>query len=153
MSRELVALVVLAARSAAADRSFHGGAAAGGTLLVTGSGGDRGRAEVQLDVEPGSVFGGLVAWRGFDRGHRGIIDAGLVYEAGAARPRLVLDLHADLGADLDQRAPVVGGGVRTVIAVVGPLGVALDLGGYLVVDGVDRTRLVIATSALLVARW
>jgi hypothetical protein len=40
-----------------------------------------------------------------------------------------------------------------VIAIVGPLGVALDTGAYLVVDGVDNTRLQLATGAALVARF
>jgi hypothetical protein len=48
---------------------------------------------------------------------------------------------------------MVGGGLRTVIAIVGPLGVALDTGGYLVIDGVDNTRLQLATGASLVARF
>ena len=71
----------------------------------------------------------------------------------ASRPRLVLDLHADVGADLDQRAPMLGGGVRTIIAIAGPLGVALDSGAYLVIDGVEHTRLALSTGAMLVARW
>jgi hypothetical protein len=78
---------------------------------------------------------------------------GLVYEPGAARPTLVIDLHADLGADLDQHAPLAGGGIRTTIGISGPLGVALDSGGYLVIDGIDRTRLVLSLGAAVVARW
>jgi hypothetical protein len=76
-----------------------------------------------------------------------------VYEGAAARPRLVLDLHAELGADLDARVPLVGGGIRTTLTIIGPLGVALDTGAYLVLDGIDRTRLQLQTSTVLVARW
>jgi hypothetical protein len=76
-----------------------------------------------------------------------------VYEPAAARPTLVIDLHADVGADLDQRAPLVGGGIRTSLGIYGPLGVALDTGGYLVIDGVDHTRLVLASSVSLIAKW
>ena len=154
MSRSLaLGLVLVLDRSAAADRPWHGSASAGGTLLITGDGGDRGRFELEVDVEPGSRFGALVAWRGFDGDHRGLACAGLVYEAGAARPRLVLDLHADAGIDLDREAPVAGAGLRTTLAIAGRFGLALDSGGYLVIDGVDATRLVLATGAAVVATF
>ena len=147
------AMLVLSATSVLhAEPRFHGSAGAGGALLLTGDRGDRNRFEASLDLERGR-YGGLLALRGFDTDHHGLLTAGLVFEAGAARPRLVVDLHADLGADLDQEAPVVGGGIRTVIAIVGPLGVALDTGAYLVIDGFDDTRLVISTSAAGVLRW
>jgi hypothetical protein len=155
--RALALLVVLAPTAAhadpAVDRPWHGSAGVGGTLLVTGGDGDIGRAEVEVDIEPRSRFGALVAWRGFDRSHRGLVAAGLVYEGGASRPRLVLDLHADIGADLDLRAPMLGGGARTVVTIVGPLGVAVDTGLYLVIDGIARTRLQLATGLAIVARW
>jgi hypothetical protein len=150
-----LALAVLAAPAFAdpSDRPVHGSAGIGTTLLLSGDRGDRNRYELEIDLEPASRFGALLAWRGFDRDHHGIACAGLVYEAGAARPRIVVDLHGDLGVDLDQHAPMIGGGVRTTITVKGPLGVALDSGGYLVVDGVEQTRLVLALGAMLVARW
>ena len=71
----------------------------------------------------------------------------------AARRLLVVDLHADAGADLYQTAPVFGGGVRTTVTLWNMIGVGLDGGGYLVIDGVDNTRFVIATSASIVGRW
>ncbi|HWU88884.1 MAG TPA: hypothetical protein VN253_16575, partial [Kofleriaceae bacterium] len=83
----------------------------------------------------------------------GLVCAGLVYEAASSRPRLVLDLHAELGADLDIAAPLAGGGVRATIAVAGPLGVVVDSGGYLVIDGIAETRLQLQTAALIAARW
>jgi hypothetical protein len=76
-----------------------------------------------------------------------------VFEGGAARPRLVVDLHGDVGVDLDQEAPVVGGGVRTTLTLYKVLGLAFDGGAYLVVDGVEDTRLRILGSTSLVARW
>jgi hypothetical protein len=148
-----VALVALLSSNAFADRPLHGSIGGGGSLLLTGDNGDRQRFELQADLEPHSRWGGLVAWRGFNGNHSGILDAGIVYEAGAARPRLVVDFHGDIGWDLDQNAPMVGGGLRTVITIVGPLGAALDTGGYLVIDGVDHTRLAIALGAGLVARF
>ncbi len=149
----LVLVLVLVLDARADDRPVHGSLSAGGTLLVTGDDGSRQRGERELDVEPGSRFGGVVAWRGFDQHHGGLVTAGLAYEGGAARPRLVLDLHADVGADLDLHAPAVGGGVRTVITIIGPLAVALDSGAYLVIDGVDKTRLQLQAGAALAAAW
>jgi len=131
----------------------HGSAGAGGALVLTGDGGDRARLEAAIDVKLRGRLGALAAWRAFDDRHRGLVTAGLVYEAGAARPRLVLDLHADLGADLDAGAPLAGAGVRTTLGIAGPLGLVLDSGGYLVIDGLDGTRLQLQTSALLAARW
>ena len=65
----------------------------------------------------------------------------------------MIDFHGDVGFDLDQHAPMAGGGLRTVITIVGPLGLALDSGGYLVIDGVDNTRFALALGASLVARF
>jgi hypothetical protein len=146
-------LVLLLVATTAQARPWHGSVGGGSTLLLTGDRGDRTRFELEADLEPASRWGALLAWRGFDGDHDGIVAAGFVYEAGAARPRLVVDFHGDLGVDLDERAPMIGGGLRTVIAIVGPLGVALDTGAYLVVDGVDNTRLQLATGAALVARF
>jgi hypothetical protein len=151
----IAALAMLGATPAHAEpaRRFHGSVGAGGALLLTGDLGDRARLEASADVKLGGRFGALAAWRAFDDHHRGLVAAGLVFEAGAARPRLVLDLHADLGADLDARAPLAGGGIRTTLAIVGPLGVVLDSGAYLVIDGLDDTRLQLQSSASLAARW
>jgi hypothetical protein len=150
----LVLLVVAGlADPAQAGRALHGSAGVGGTLVLTGDGGDRARLDAVVEVKPRSRFGGLVAWRAFDDHHHGLVTAGVVYEGAAARPRLVLDLHAELGADLDARVPLVGGGIRTTLTIIGPLGVALDTGAYLVLDGIDRTRLQLQTSTVLVARW
>jgi hypothetical protein len=157
--RPLLALAVLGAAAAAAraeapgGRRIHGSAGAGGALLWTGGGGDRARLEVAADVKLGGRFGALAAWRALDDARRGLVTAGLVFEAAAARPRLVLDLHADLGADLDARAPLAGGGIRTTLQLVGPLGLVFDAGAYLVLDGIERTRLQLQGSALVAVRW
>jgi hypothetical protein len=136
-----------------AERPVHGSVGGGHSFWLTGHGDDRNRWELALDIEPASRFGGHIAWRGFDDKHRGLLLGGIVYEAGAARPRLVVDLHGDVGADLDAKAPVVGGGVRTTLTLWKVIGLALDGGSYLVIDGVEDTRLVIATSSSLVIRW
>lgn len=150
--KSLVLLCVLAG-SAYAERPIHGSVGGGTSLLLTGDGGDRTRFELEVDIEPASRFGGLLAWRAFDADHHGLLLGGLVYEGAAARPRLVVDLHADIGADLDAKAPVVGGGVRTTLTIWRMFGIALDSGGYLVIDGVDDTRLVLAGSAAALIRW
>jgi len=149
----MIVVALLAAAAPPALAGPHGSAGAGGALVLTGDGGDRLRLDAAVDVKLGRRLGALAAWRAFDEGHRGLAMAGLVFEAGAARPRLVLDLHADLGADLDAGAPLAGGGIRTTLAIAGPLGVVLDSGGYLVIDGLDRTRLQLQGSASLAARW
>jgi len=149
----LVAVAPALAHADPGDRPWHGSVSAGGTLLLTGDDGQRGRFELEADLEPGSRFGVLVAWRQGSTSHDGLLGAGLVYEAAAARPRLVVDLHADAGADLDQRAPMLGGGIRTSILLFGPIGIALDTGGYLTIAGISGTRLAIATGAAIVAAF
>jgi hypothetical protein len=134
-------------------RRDHGSIGAGGALLLTGDGGDRLRLDVAGDLKLAGRFGVLAAWRAADDHHRGLVTAGLVFEGAAARPRLVLDLHADLGADLDARAPLLGGGIRTTLRLTGPLGLVFDGGAHLVIDGLDGTRLVIAGSTLLALCW
>lgn len=145
--------VVAVARPAAADDRWHGSLGLGGDLLLTGADGDHARFAVVGElVPPGSRFGGSLAWRAATGDRRGLLLGGLVFEAGAARPRLVLALHADAGADLDARAPAAGGGLRTTLGLLGPLGLALDAAGYVVIGGGD-SRLQLQLSALAVARW
>lgn len=153
--RALLVLALLGgtAATARAERPLHGSVGAGGSLLWTGSGGDRFRLDVHAELKPSSRYGVQLAWRAFDEHHRGLVMAGLVYEGAAARPTLVIDLHADAGADLDAKAPLVGGGLRTTLTITGPLGVALDAGAYLIIDGVDNSRLQLQSNLVIVARW
>lgn len=149
-------VVLLLAGSVRADdgpRPWHGSVAAGGSLLLTGDRGDATRADLAVDLKPRSRFGGLLAWRAFDADHRGLLTAGILFEAAAARPRLILDLHASLGADLDNKRPLAGGGLRTTLTIIAPLALQLDTGGMLVLDGVSGTRLQLYTSALLGGRF
>lgn len=146
-------LVLLLATGVASARPVHGSVSVGGSLLGTGQAdGSRLRADVEVDVEP-SRYGGLVALRAFDKDHEGLLCGGLIYEGAAARPRLVLALHADAGVDLDARAPLVGGGIRATLFVLGPLALAYDGGAYLVIDGAERTRLVLSSAAMLALAW
>ena len=148
----VVCLLAAAAPLALAERGIHGSAGIGGTFISTGDRGDRWRLEATFDLKVRSRYGFVVGWRAFDSTHRGLVTGGLVYEGAASRPRLALDLHGDLGADLDKRAPLVGGGLRATVGLLGPLGVVLDGGGYLVIDGAD-TRMQLQTALLMSARW
>lgn len=145
-------IVALLAATASAERPLHGSLGIGGALIATGSRGDRVRFEAAFDVKLRSRYGFVAAWRAFDQDHHGLATAGLSFEAGAARPQLVLDLHADLGADLDHRAPVVGGGLRATLKIIGPTALVFDGGGYLVIDGSD-TRYQLQSALLLAVRW
>jgi hypothetical protein len=48
---------------------------------------------------------------------------------------------------------VVGGGLRTTLTLYKMIGLALDGGAYLVIDGIADTRLRIMGSTSLVVRW
>ena len=149
------ALAVLAALTgiAHADRSIHGSAGIGGSLIMTGARGDRFRLDATFDLKPRSRYGVVLGWRAFDEDHEGLVTAGLAYEGAASRPRLVVDLHADLGFDLDARRPLAGAGIRTTLMIVDPFAVVLDTGGYLVIDGVDNSRLQLQGATLFGGRW
>lgn len=155
---KLAALLVLGPGLAAADgRPWHGSAGVGGSLLLAGAQGDRQRLDLAVDLKPASRYGVSLAWRAIEPRdtdhHDGLLLAGLIYEGAASRPRLVLDLHADVGIDLDQRRPVIGAGIRPTLTVIGPLGLVFDTGLYLVLDDLDHARLQLSSSTLLALRW
>jgi hypothetical protein len=83
----------------------------------------------------------------------GMVTGGVMYQAAAARPRLALALHADAGATIGEVAPVIGGGLETHLWIwpkrLGPLAIVFDLTAHLVIDGVEETRLVIASATRL----
>lgn len=132
---------------------MHGSIGAGPSLALTGAEGDRLRYDVALDIKPSGRYGLTVGWRQFDTERRGLLVAGVVYEGGAARPRFVLDLHAGAGVDLAIPAPLVAGGIRPTLAIVGPLALVFDLSAYVILDGVDNSRLQIASSTLVAFTW
>ena len=161
MIRALGLLLLLGSTAHAEDepasRPWHGSIGVGGSSLLTGAQGDRQRIDIAIDLKPRSRFGLSLAWRAIEPRdndhHDGLIIAGVIYEGAAARPRLVLDLHGDAGFDLDARRPLIGAGVRTTLTIIGPLGVVLDSGAYLVLDGIDDIRLQLMGSTLLVGRF
>jgi hypothetical protein len=152
--RALVIVAMLGAIAHADDgdapkpRPFHGSIAAG-SALVFGSA-NRGAAAAAIDIVPGGALGtwGVtlavrdVGYSPF--AHHGMATIGIVREAAAARPLLVINLHGDVGVAWgDKTLPVIGGGIKTDLAFVGPLGIALDTTIHLEVDGVDGTHLVL----------
>lgn len=151
--RTALVVLLLAAHAHAEDRPMHGSAGAGSSLALTGAGGDHVRFDIAIDFKPQSRYGLTLGWRQFDADHRGLLVAGIVYEGAAARPRLVLDLHAGAGVDLARPAPLVVGGIRPTLAVIGPLALVFDLSAYVILDGVDNSRLQLASSTLLAVKW
>jgi hypothetical protein len=154
----VVAMLVASGRVARADdeaptlRPLHGSLGVGGGLRFGGA--DRWSGAAALDVLPG---GGVGTW-GVSVGvrdvgyspfaHHGAATIGVIREAAAARPLLAILVHGDVGVawgegDGDKTVPVVGGGLKTYLAIVGPLGVALDTTLDLEINGVDDTHFVL----------
>lgn len=132
------------------ERTWRGGIGAGGSLAILGPVARGLVADAAL--KPGGAFGRLgarVEARTIDEELADGIDGGLllggvVYEAAAARPRLVIDLHGEAGVALPEPRLVVGGGVTTQLWLVGPLAIGLDSSAHLLLDGVDGTELILA---------
>ncbi len=144
-----VALIALAAATANADTPPRpiGSLRSTGELMWTGPsprnrlGGD---LIVYLNQRVG-VYAGVQAVTLKPFADAGQVTAGMAYRAAAARPKLDLVLHADVGATWPL-APAAGGGVITYFWPLKSVPVALTLGSnaYLVLDGVDNTRLVLS---------
>jgi hypothetical protein len=149
-----IALLLVCASIARADpagpRPLHGSLAAGGALELGAA--DRWAGAAALDVLPGGalgVWGVTVGVRdvGYTpfAGH-GMATIGVIREAAAARPLLTVLIHGDAGVAWRSGAdalPVIGGGIKTYLALVGPLGIALDTTVHVEVDGVNGTHLVL----------
>ncbi|HUS68490.1 MAG TPA: hypothetical protein VMZ28_28340 [Kofleriaceae bacterium] len=139
---------------AAADRPWRGGAGAGGYLALTGP--ETTGVTASAELLPGGHldrWGGRMEARSLDDPQDGI-DAGLVmggvtYEAGASRPRLAMALHAEAGARLPDPRPALGAGIRTTLWIIGPIALAADSTATFVLDGVDDSELLLASSLTL----
>jgi hypothetical protein len=146
----LVLAMIMAPGAARGDEPWHGSIGAGGSLVLTGAGGDAFRLDGAIAYQPFERFGFVAAVRAFDDEPRdALVTAGITWEAAASRPRLAVALYGDAGIATAETLPVLGIGVRTTIAVFGPLGVIADTGAHLVLDGVDDTALVISSALLL----
>ena len=135
-----------------APRPARGGVGGGGYVGLTGPGwGPMAVAEFY----PGGGFG-RYGVRGEVRGDRDSTDGramlGVVYEAAAARPRLQLAIHADVGLAWPAVRPVAGGGVQTHLWVIGPVALVTGAGASLRIDGTD-TGLALTLSSQLRLAW
>jgi hypothetical protein len=163
MRLTVAVLCALAAPARAEPEPLHVSIGGGGSLLLTGQGdGSRNRLDGHLGVSGGRFgrFGLVAALRhvAYDPfADDGLATIGLHYQAAAARPRLALALHADLGSAITHAAPVIGGGVETHFWIwpkrLGPIALVSDLTAHLVIDGVDDTRLVLAGATRLALAW
>ena len=155
-------IVMAVAATAHADpkppRPLHGSLGFGGALEVGAA--QRTGAAAAIDVLPGGALGvwgvtlGVRDVGGAKLGDHGMATIGVIREAAAARPLLAIMLHGDLGAawtDDGRMLPVFGGGVKTYLAFVGPLGVALDTTLHVEIDGVNGTHLVLGFGLMLAA--
>ncbi len=168
MKTVVLFLLLLLTGVAAADpprpRPFRWSIGAGSAFLLTGEeDAGRQRLDGHLDIMPGGSWGrfgmiGAIRQVPFEPfASDALVTLGVRYEAAAARPRLVLSLHADLGATRSSGswpgAPAAGGGIETHFWIwpkkLGPLALVSDVTAHLVVDGTDHTRLVIAAATRL----
>jgi len=150
-----IAITLRTAGPAAAERAeiparpAHYGVGFGGYSAITGPS-DRGLA-AEAEVYPGGRFGrfgGRAEVRWFEGFDAGFATAGVTFEAGASRPRLVLALHAELGLAFNDFRPVAGGGLHTQLFLIGPLAIGLDSTAVLLYDGID-SALILGTAATL----
>ncbi|MEM9488909.1 MAG: hypothetical protein AAGC55_07175, partial [Myxococcota bacterium] len=128
-----------------AKRSWHASALIGGFIGVTGPA-SYGTA-VDIEIYPPARFGGNLIARDLAGSHGTLVLAGLAFQAAATRPRLVMSLHADIGATTgDTVLPAAGGGVRAQLAVFGPIIIGGNLTGHLLLDGIDTTLAIAVTA-------
>ncbi len=137
-------------------RPWGGGVGAAGYAALTGPA-RTGVAAVAV-VYPGAWAGRLGARfeartigddEAFDRG---LFTAGLSYEAAAARPRLSLALHGEVGALAPAARVAAGGGVELQLWLIGPIALALDSTAHVIVDGLDSELVLAGSLGLRLAR-
>jgi hypothetical protein len=140
--------------ASAPRRGFHWALGGGGFGAISGPS-DWGTA-VGLELLPGGPFRrvGLIGLARFDEntGESGMAAGGVVFEAAAARPRLWLSLHAEVGATWGPSQPVAGVGLKSHLMIWGPFAVCADTTAHVVYDGVDSQLAVASTLLLELAR-
>jgi len=133
---------------------------AGGAALLSGAAGETWRGLAEIDLYPGGPLGkvgGSLAVRSLlldPFGDAGLATAGVIYEAAAARPRLVMALHGEAGIAFgpdgaDRLRPAIGGGLKTHLGVIGPLALATDVTAHVIAEDVDDLTLVFSLGALI----
>jgi hypothetical protein len=162
MSRAAVAVLVAAAAMSSASTARAetvrplGSLRGTGDLTITGPSPHNrvaGDVIVYLGQRVG-VFAGVQHVTVKPFADAGQATVGMAYRAAAARPKLDLVLHADVGATWPL-APTAGGGIITFFWPLKKVPVAITSGAsvYLVLDGVDDTRLVLSVGlGLAIAR-
>ncbi len=149
----LVLITTDAGAEEAARRQPHYAVGLGGFTAITGAA-DYGPV-LEVEVYPGASLGryGIRGelW-GFEDSDGGRAALGVTFEAAAARPRLQLALHGDVGLRFPDHLPTVGGGVQSQLWIYGPIALGLDGGAVLIYDGLDSV-LVIASVVTLRLAW
>ncbi len=118
-------------------RSLHLVAALGGYASLGGPAGYG--PMLAVDLLPGGAVGryGLRGeWRGYRGESAGSGVVALLYEAGASRPQLALNLMAELGLSDDGKL-IMGAGVETCLWMLGPLGISTVGDVRVIADGLD----------------
>ena len=136
---------------------FRFSVGAGGAALLSGADGETWRGLAAVDLYPGGGFGRFGASFAVRQvlldpfGDAGLATVGVTYEAAAARPRLVMALHAEGGIAFggDELRPAIGGGLKTHLGVIGPLALASDVTAHLVAHDVDDLSLVFSLGAMI----
>jgi hypothetical protein len=152
-----VAVADEGADAVAASPPFRFSIGAGGAALIAGADGETWRGLAAIDIYPGGPlgrFGASLAVRSLlldPFGDAGLATAGVIYEAAAARPRLVMALHGEGGVAFadDRLRPAVGGGLKTHLGVIGPLALASDVTLHIVAQAVDDYDVVVSLGALI----
>ncbi len=127
------------------SRPVHFLLQSGGYLALGGPSGYG--PSLAIEILPGSFadrFGLRAEWRGTHGYSEGSALLGVIFEAGASRPQLVLKLLVEVGVTEDKN-PILGGGIEWSLWVLGPLGVSTTTTLDLVIDGSD-TRPALNTS-------
>jgi hypothetical protein len=147
-----------AEEEAPAQEPVHWIVGAGGFVGLTGPARYGLAAEAQVFPArwPGAVLGEQIGlglrYRGHDGLARGLVAAGLVYEAGATRPHIAIELHGDVGATYGPARPLLGGGARIQLGLWGPVALAAHADIYYWLDGWRPRPLVVPAVTLGLAR-
>lgn len=109
---------------------------------------------IEAELYPGGALGryglrGEVS--GFEQSDAGRAALGVTFEAAAARPRLQLALHGDVGLTFPAHLPTIGGGVQVQLWVYGPVALGVDGGAVLIYDGIDSLLAMASTTTLRLA--
>lgn len=151
----LVAAIAIAQAEPHRAAPWRGSVGVGGHLSLTGPT-DYGPVAIGTFWPGGRLgrYGLRLEGRGLDETNAdsGMVTAGVIYQAAAARPRLALSLHGEAGATFPDHLPVLGGGVEVVLWAIGPLGVGLDSTAHILFEGIDSQLVLGSALTVRIAR-